>query len=130
MAYDYSRAVKSAQAKIADKGRTVSFGKVASGAIDAANPLAAPTDIAPDPVTTMAVFVEVSSVAQFGFNVTATGLFKNAQKALLVAADGVNDYLTFDTVTDTDGSVWKVVAATALQPGDTVILYAIGVSAP
>lgn len=57
-------------------------------------------------------------------------LFQSSQKILLVAQpdDPDNNFLFCNIVQEQDGSRWKIHARKDLVPGDTPILYAIGVN--
>lgn len=128
MAYDYTDDVAFALEMIAEYGRAILFVKQSSTPGNPAKPLHGPTAaplVVPD---IMAVFVEPSSVIRLGAAVNQNpGLWKETTKIALVAPDGTNDFTTFTTITDTDGSGWKIEHTEELKPGDTALLYYVGV---
>lgn len=127
MAYDYTDDVAFAVEMIAEFGRAVTFVKASATPADANKPLhgvGAPTTV-PD---IMAAFVEPSSVIRLGASTEQKpGLWKESTKIALVAPDGTNDFTTFTAITDSDGSGWKIEHVEELKPGDTTVLYYVGV---
>lgn len=130
MAYDYSDDVAFAVEMVAEYGRAVSFVKASATVADATKPLHGP-GVGQPPLTVpgiMAAFVEPSSVVKLGASTETTpGLWKKSTKIALVAPDGANDFTTFTAITDADGSGWKIEHVEELKPGDTVLLYFVGV---
>lgn len=130
MAYDYSEDVAFANEMIAEYGRSITFSKVVDAGADASDPLAdsMDADIVSPPV--MAAFVEITGLRALGMSVDQVALFKNSTSVALLAPDGFTDFAQFNFLNDTDGSLWKVNATSVLKPGNTVVLYYIGVCAP
>lgn len=128
MAYDYTDDVAFAQEMIAEFGRAVVMVRASATPGDATKPLHGPS-AAPTRVTdVMAAFVELSSVQRLGAaTTTGPGFWKEATKVMLIAPDGTNDFTTFTAVEDDDGNEWKITMADAFKPGDTVLLYFVGV---
>lgn len=130
-AFDYSRPLATAQRLIARYGRLVALQGVSAGPADANNPLAGPA-AAPDPVTGVpAAFVEPSSLRALGISAQLQTLFANCSQIALVApVSGVPDFLDMKFLIDSDNSVWKINAIDTLKPGETIVLYFIGVAKP
>lgn len=126
MAYDYASDVAFAVEMIAEFGRLVDFHKVSETPLDVNKPLegnGADTDVS----GVMACFVEPSSLRSLGLSLIVNGVWKDSTQIALVAADGVNDFTTFTTITDSDMTTWTIANADKFQPGDTAILYYVGV---
>jgi len=126
MAYDYSEDVAFALEMISEHGRLVDFHQLSETPVDVNKPLegnGAPVTVS----GVWACFLEPSSVRQLGIRVTREGVWKDSTQIALVAPDGVNDLTDFTSITDSDGSTWAIAAADELRPGDTPVLYFIGV---
>jgi len=126
MAYDYSDDVAFALEMISEYGRLVDFHQLSETPVDPDKPLegnGAPTTIA----GVWACFVEPSSLRQLGIRVTREGVWKDSTQIALVAPDGINDLTDFTSITDSDGSTWAIDATDKLRPGETTVLYFIGV---
>jgi hypothetical protein len=128
MAYDYTDDVAFALEMVAEYGRPVSFVKVSGTPGDATKPLHGPTvepEILPG---IMAAFVEPSSVIRLGQSTEQKpGLWKNTTQIALVAPVEGQDLATFTTITDSDGTGWKIEHVEALKPGLVTVLYYVGV---
>jgi hypothetical protein len=124
MSYDYSDDVLFANEMVNEFGRLVSLSKFSTTPVTSDFPLEGSS--APLIVTNItAVFVSTNGL---GFNIdTTVGLWKEAQQAVILASDGVNDFTTFDSLIDTDMTDWKIVIAEKLQPGDTIVMFVLGV---
>lgn len=122
MAYDYSDDLIFAQEEIAEYGRVVDF--IPPGVlVDANDPMGGNTT--PAPITRIAAFVELSSQSLGAYINAQAGLWKECEQVLLVAADGVNDFTTFPLIKD-GAKQWKRHIAQEFKPGDTALLYFIG----
>lgn len=128
MAYNYSDDVAFAVEMIAEYGRAVTFVKQLSAPANATKPLHGP---AAAPVVLsgiMAAFVEPSSVIRLGQSTDQKpGLWKETTQIALVAPVAGHDLTTFTTLTDSDGTGWKIEHVEAFKPGDTLLLYYVGV---
>lgn len=130
MTYDYASDVAFAQEMVAEYGRPVMFLKDDPGAVDAADPLGEPSG---DPIevdNVRAVVVYPSGLVNLGLSVNSRELMKESEQIAIVAPDGVNDFSTFTQMIDTDGSVWAIGKTEVFKPGDTTLLYYIGVNRP
>lgn len=130
MAYDYSSDVAFAQEMVAEYGRPVTMVKDVPGTVDASDPLGAPDDDPETVANVLAVVVYPSGLVNLGLSVRSRELMKEAEQIAIVAADGVNDFSRFTRIIDTDGSVWAVRSTEVFKPGDTTLLYYIGVNRP
>lgn len=74
-----------------------------------------------------ACFVEPAGLKSLGISTKQNGLWKDSAQIALVGSDGINDLTTFDTITDSDGSTWKIDHTEKFRPGDTTLLYFVGV---
>lgn len=123
---DYARAVALAQRLINKNGRTITIDRLSAVALDVNKPWkgpGAPTVAAT--VSPKAVFLPHASLSDLGLFAPDDELLKRAEQVALLAADGTNDFTTFHRITDT--TMYRIDWVRALKPGDTVILYAIGV---
>ena len=77
-----------------------------------------------------ATFVYPSGLVNLGASSIIAGLFIGCEQIAMIAGDGVNDFAQFDTLNDSDGSVWKIERVETLKPGDVAILYYIGIKRP
>lgn len=130
-AFDYSRPLATAQRLVARFGRLVALQGVSAGPADANNPLAGPAP-APDPVTDIpAAFVEPVGLRSLGLSAQLQALFKNSTQIAIVApVSGTPDFLDMKFLIDSDNSIWKINVIETLKPGETVLLYYIGVARP
>lgn len=129
-AFDYSRPLATAQRLIERFGRRVTLQGVSDGPSDPNNPLGSPA-AAPAPVAGIpATFVQPSSLNTLGFGARITELFADAtQVAIIAPVSGIDlDEVRF--LIDNDGTKWKVTYIEKLKPGETTILYFIGVARP
>lgn len=129
MSYDYSGDVAFAQEMVAEYGRLVTLVSDAQE-VDAADPLGAPTTDPVEVSDVRAVVVYPSGLINLGLSVRSRELMKEAEQIAIIAADGTNDFSQFTGMIDTDGSVWAVTKTEVFKPGDTAILYYLGVKRP
>lgn len=128
MAYDYSGDVAFALEMIAEFGRAVTFVKQSATPGDAAKPLHGPSAAPVSVGNVMAAFVEPSSVIRLGqSSETKPGLWKETTQIALVGAVEGHDLTTFTTITDSDGTGWKIEHVEVFKPGPTLLLYYVGV---
>lgn len=123
---DYARAVALAQRLINKNGRTITVQQLSSTPVDANKPWKgpnAPTVLAS--ATPKGVFLPVSSLNELGLFVADDELLKRVEQVVLIAADGTNAFDTFHRVSD--GVLYHIDWVRTLKPGDTVILYAMGI---
>jgi hypothetical protein len=74
-----------------------------------------------------AVFAEPSSLKDLGGpNAQLVDWVRRAQQIAIIAHP--DDLSTFSELVDTDGSLWRVVGASTLNPGGTRLLHYVGVS--
>lgn len=129
MSYDYSGDVAFAQEMVAEYGRLVTLISDAQE-VDASDPLGAPTTDPVEVAGVRAVVVYPSGLINLGLSVRSRELMKEAEQIAIIAADGTNDFSQFTGMIDTDGSVWAVTKTEVFKPGDTAILYYLGVKRP
>lgn len=129
MSYDYSGDVAFAQEMVAEYGRLVTLVSDAQE-VDASDPLGAPTTDPVEVAGVRAVVVYPSGLINLGLSVRSRELMKEAEQIAIIAADGTNDFSQFTGMIDTDGSVWAVTKTEVFKPGDTAILYYLGVKRP
>lgn len=129
MAYDYSEDLAFAVETINEYGRPVSFYKEAKD-VDAANPLGAPEDPTPS-APVKAVFVYPSGVQNLGSFGFLASTFKDFEQVAMIAPSAaVGDYYDQTHLIDFDGSTWAIGKVDKFQPGDTALLYYVGVNRP
>lgn len=129
MSYDYSGDVAFAQEMVAEYGRLVTLTNDVQE-VDASDPLGAPTADLVEVAGVRAVVVYPSGLINLGLSVRSRELMKEAEQIAIIAADGTNDFSQFTGMIDTDGSVWAVTKTEVFKPGDTAILYYLGVKRP
>ena len=128
MAYDYAPKVAMATKMIAKYGRAVVFSKVATDtATD--DPLGPPVSAPETQSPVIGAFVYPNGLAELGIKTTKSGLFKNSEQIGLFAPAAF-DYAAQTFMTEMDGKVWKVDAVDMLKPGDTAVLYFVGLVTP
>ncbi len=125
MAYDYTDDVAFAVEMVAEFGRAIRF-VLLNETVNDADPLAAP----PAPALSApvpAVFVAPTGVVDLGATATTRDLLKGFEQVAIVAPSAI-DYEAAEKVRDHDGSEWKIGRVLKFQPGDTALLYYIGVN--
>lgn len=129
MAFDYTDIAAFAVEMVAEYGRQVTFVELGDVPADAAKPwlgASAPRTSPASTLSVMAVFVEPASIDVLGKEATVQDFVKRSVKIALVAT-GVS-MSPYDEVIDTDGSRWKIQGFSELTPGDTTLLYFVGLS--
>lgn len=125
-AHDYSRNLMTAQRLIAKFGRVISLTLFSAEDLFDDDPTG-PRDDATDTVVTdiYAVFVQPSGEQALGFKIERPELFDECAQIAIVAYDGTHAFEFFNTVTD-GALTWKIAAVDKLQPGDTPLVYYLG----
>lgn len=126
MAFDYSKFVLLAQEKIGDTGRAIKVQKLSATPADAAKPWKGPASptVATE-VDTVGTFLEIFSFLKLGLEVIDENLLKRVDQVVLIPQVST-DIKEYDTIVD--GSVtWKIDWVRLLKPGDTILLYWVGV---
>ena len=114
MAFDYSGLLATATELIDEFGRSVSLTKKGSSATDPAKPWEGGTATDTTSSTLKAVYMEDTSYFKDDSRVRVT------DRACIV--DGVIEPSEGDKITDSS-DVFEIVAAKAIEPGDTAIAY-------
>lgn len=127
--YNYAPIVVKVQRAIEKYGREITFIQRATDDAPANDPLAGPseTDIESDSVKCL--FVPLTGMAQLGILTTKTDDFKQCAQVALLPPSAI-DYAEQTFLVDADGTTWKLNALDMLKPGDTALLYYIGVTRP
>jgi len=128
MAYNYAPKAEKARKQIEKYGRSVVFVQMMTDRNDA-DPLAGPlsSPVVSDPVP--AVFVYPSGDLNLGISQSKAALFRSCeQMAILGSHDIVYENQTY--LTELDGTQWKIEVVDRFQPGDTAILYFVGMVKP
>jgi hypothetical protein len=120
MATNWAAKIPSIRKAIADKGRPVTLVR-RSTTIDADNPLQIAT--APEKVSSIAVFVPLGG--GLGMSQVKADQFKSCDASCLLAPIDADEVDEFDTLEDGDAE-WEIVVSDKLQPGDTPLLYFLG----
>jgi hypothetical protein len=129
MAYDYSADVAFATEMVAEYGRLITLTKEVQE-VDSADPLGAPVADPEEVAGIRAVFVYPSGLVNLGLSVRSRELMKESEQIAIIAADGTNAFDQFTGAIDSDGSVWAVNATEVFKPGDTTLLYYLGMKRP
>lgn len=129
MARDWTSTIELALRLIANNGRVVQFVKNAPAVPDSTKPWRT-TAADEQTVSLPAVFVPAGGTPLFGFEMMEDELFKKAMQIALVAPEvgATYDLTTFHQVVEPTGRVWRYSGSNKLQPGDTALLYAIGMA--
>lgn len=125
----YSDMAAVAQEMIQEFGRTVTFVKWSRTPVDPARPEAGIDLTASTTLSVSAVQASPDDVQDFGFELEAAeSLVRKGGKIVLVSGSDVSgDGLeTYDSMEESDNSVWRVARVHKLRPGDTTLLYAVG----
>lgn len=126
MAYDYTDDVAFAVEMVEEFGRGVQFVTL-SETRDDANPLAGSTTqpTVSDPIP--AVFVAIAGLNELGASAEIRDLLKAYEQTCLVAPS-TTDYEACQLIRESDGGEWKIGRVLKFMPGDTALLYYIGVN--
>ncbi len=129
MSTDYTEIAVLAQGLIDENGRLVTFNRRKQEAADPAKPWRGPGDPSAVPDATnevRAVFVGVNrSTPALGLEFVSEELLKRAEECCLVGPTASFDLATADELVD-GTTHWKIEFVQVLKPGDTVLLYAVG----
>jgi hypothetical protein len=127
---DYLELATLANTLIAETGRTVTVNCYRQIPADSAKPWKGPTSPTTTPSATdtpKAVFVGASGGPPLGIRSADDDLMKRAQEICLIGPGASYDLQTANEVVD--GSVhWSVLFVDVLKPGDTVLLYIVGLA--
>jgi hypothetical protein len=125
---DYAELLATAQELIADAGRVVTFERLAAGAPSAAQPWkGAGTPTVEASAQAAAVFVPVSGHDLGGLAVSKELLARCEEVCMTAPAGDGFDMQRCTSIAD-GGTRWRVTWVQTLKPGDTVVLYALGVA--
>lgn len=129
MSTDYTELAVLAQALIDENGRLITFNRYKQAPADVAKPWRGPGDPTTVPGATdevRGVFVGVNrSTPGMGLDFISEDVLKRAEQCCLVGPTVGYDLTTANEVVD-GGVHWKVEFVEVLKPGDTVLLYAVG----
>lgn len=122
--FDYGEVIADAKELITEFGRAVKLVKLSSTPADANMPWRSPDATKDVLVPYDAVFVEPSAAAKLGLNIDIVDFLKQSTKVLIIAtADDLEGYHKV-----LDGTRrWTITGMTCLEPGDTKVLWFIGV---
>jgi hypothetical protein len=127
---DYVELAGIANTLIADAGRDVTVNRYRQTPADAAKPWRGPSSptTTPDATTTVkAVFVSPGGAPSLGLKAIDVDLMKRTEEICLIGPGATYDLGTANEVVD--GGVHKrVLFVETLKPGDTVLLYVLGVA--
>lgn len=129
---DYAALSQIANTLVAENGRAVTFIKMDRTPADPAKPwrgAAAPTATPAATLAATAVFVEPSSASRLGISSEESDLVKRSTQIMMVAlgSESSEDLRDYDQVLD-DGTHWKITTVEQLKPGDTSLLFFVGVA--
>lgn len=129
---DYSQLATTAKRLVDANGRSVTFVKMDRTPADASKPwrgAAAPTSSPAATLAAIGVFVEPSSASRLGISSEESDLVKRSTKIMIVAlgSGSSEDLKDYDQVLD-EGNYWKITAVEQLKPGDTSLLFFVGVA--
>lgn len=130
MAKNWAPTIASAQAKITNFGRSVTFVQFDTTPDDVAKPWNAAADVRTTPASTLvidAVFVPPSGVTFLGQSSDATELLRRVEQVMIVSPGATDNLKDYQEVIDTDGSRWRVTMVEILQPANDVVLCYVGV---
>lgn len=124
---DYATILASVTTLIEDSGRTTRFEQLAAVSADTDRPWrGAAVPGAEVTIELPAVFVSPDSLTDFGINVVLSDMLKTTDMVCLVAPNEQFDLRKTHSINDEQGR-WAVTFVYELRPGDTSLLYAIGV---
>lgn len=135
MGFDYSGLAQTAEDLVARFGRQVTAVKLSRTPEDSSKPWRGDQQAHTDPADTidlMAVDVAApagANLAKWGFSVTQEDETRRFDRALLFAARSLGDKRLeeFDAIDD-GGTRFRVSRTFVLQPGDTRLLYGLGLA--
>lgn len=125
---DYTKLAATAQRLVENSGRDITLVEFNTTPADASKPWRGASDPRTTPDATLAVsgvFVEPSSATKLGMSTEVSDLLKRSSQIIIVASTA--DLKSYNEVIDSDSSRWKIVGMETLKPGDTTLLYFIGV---
>lgn len=122
---DYDELVSTVRELIEGTGRNVTFCKISAESEDSTKPWKSTGSAVT--ITAHATFVPVSGAQDLGLTISVTDLAKRISQVCLVAPHETHDLQTFNTIID-NGTKWRIEWISALKPGDTVLLIAMGIA--
>lgn len=132
MAKDYTGNVATAKRLIKNFGRQVTLRKLSNTASDANKPWLGATDpvVSGTSITVYGVAVPPSSATLLGFSAIPDDLLKTVSQIFILEVgesdpEALDDYTT---LVDTDTKEYGILYVEKLRPGETTILYFMGVS--
>jgi hypothetical protein len=126
MALDYAPILADAQQLIADTGRLTTFEILSATPADPAKPWSGPAAPAvANSSAAMATFVPAQGTDLGRMGISEQLLSRVEQVALVASDDTGFDYAAANSATDS-GVRWRIDWVQTLQPGSTVLLYAMG----
>lgn len=128
MARDWTPVINLANRLIANNGRPVQFVKnIQQASADPDKPWRSTSAETTDEIRTLnAVFVPDG--AGLGFDTTDSDLFRQADQVCIVAPElgATYDLTTYHQIIEANSRTWRFSGVMKLQPGDTALLYIIG----
>lgn len=127
MARDWTSAINLANRLIELNGRPVQFVQNTQTVADTDRPWRNTAATGDDVIQTLnAVFVPDG--AGLGFKAMGTNLFREAEQICIVAPelDAAYDLAEYHQVVEANSRSWRFTGVKKLQPGDTALLYIIG----
>lgn len=125
---DYVALAATAQRLIQENGRSISLISFNATAADANKPWRGATDPRVSPsasLTLYGCFVEPSSAIRLGMSTETSDLLKRSTQIVMVASTA--DLSSYNEIIDSDTTRWKIEGMEKLKPGETTLLYFIGV---
>lgn len=125
---NYTKLAAIAQRLVSESGRAITLVQFNSTPADANKPWRGAADPRGTPDATLAVdgvFVEPSSATKLGMSSEVSDLLKRSSQIIIIAT--TVDISDFQEVIDTDTKRWKILGMETLKPGDTTLLYFVGV---
>lgn len=131
MAFDYTEVLATAQELTEEFGRAITVQRLGTTPADASKPWrgqADPASPVAEEVVLHGVAVPPDSLIRLGLEVQSSELVQRSKLIFISAPDALTtDISDFNHLVDSDGSSYRIVVIHALQPGETKLLYFIGV---
>ena len=125
---DYVKLAATAERLVANSGRTITLVQFNSTPADANKPWRGAADPRITPDATLSIvgaFVEPRSDIRLGLSSEIADLLARSSQVIIVASTA--DLTAYNEVIDSDTTRWKILGLEKLKPGDTTLLYFIGV---
>lgn len=127
MTYDYAKKVETARRMITKYGRDITLAHASTTPVDATDPSKGVDSSAAVSSTTKGVFVYPSGYLSLGISKDRTALLERTSAIVLVAPVADFDVEKSHKVTDGGGD-YLVETVDKLQPGDTPVLFYVGLA--